>query len=170
MDQLFLDNPISSPIRSNSLPSTPLDERARRIASAAEPLEINFQKASITIDVSTQLYAHRVDNAYDESFRVLESLSKSVSSTNAHKDNENQRRVGFNLGNEGIFTSSKPNKFGTYSRSSTIESTKDNINTSALDNEIQTFDPMFQKVTKLFDEGGTKGMLLYNMVSFIYFR
>ena len=46
----------------------------------------------------------------------------------------------------------------------TIERNPENLNASKIEHDY-AFDPMFQKMTKAFDEGGAKGMLLYNMVS-----
>lgn len=47
----------------------------------------------------------------------------------------------------------------------TVEKNPENLNAAKLEHEY-SFDPMFQKMSKAFDEGGAKGMLLYNMVSF----
>lgn len=45
----------------------------------------------------------------------------------------------------------------------TIERNPENLNAVKLDHEY-AFDPMFHKLSKAFDEGGARGMLLYNMV------
>jgi hypothetical protein len=47
--------------------------------------------------------------------------------------------------------------------SETIERNLENINGAGMD-ETQSTDPMFQKMSKAFDEGGAKGMLMNNMV------
>lgn len=63
----------------------------------------------------------------------------------------------------------KPAKVGSKSASSrlglinTIERNVSNINNAATESDTLT-DPMFQKMSKAFDEGGAKGMLMTNLV------
>ena len=45
---------------------------------------------------------------------------------------------------------------------STLETNPDNLNLKDLDYQITT-DPLFQKTSASFDEGGAKGMLLNNL-------
>ena len=52
---------------------------------------------------------------------------------------------------------------------STIEKNVDNINQAVIE-KGQTVDPTFHKLSKAFDEGGAKGMLMNNMVSNVIVR
>jgi condensin complex subunit 2 len=47
----------------------------------------------------------------------------------------------------------------------TLEKNTSALNATRLENEYFV-DPMFQKMSKAFDEGGAKGMLMNNIVSF----
>jgi condensin complex subunit 2 len=51
---------------------------------------------------------------------------------------------------------------------STIEKNASLLNIVKLEHDY-AFDPSFQKLSKAFDEGGARGMLLYNMVSEEYY-
>ncbi len=119
---------------------------------------VNFQKASCTLDASVKIYSNRVDDTYSTSHRVLESLSRN--------NNEIDANI---LGEETVPHRVKPVKVGTKSSSTrlniaqTIEKNPEAINAVKLEHDY-AFDPMFHKISKAFDEGGSKGMLLYNMV------
>lgn len=113
-----------------------------------ESKTVNFQKASCTLDASVKIYSNRVDDTYASSHRILESLSRG----NTAEEVEPQAKV----------------KVGSKASSArlhltdTIERNPENLNVVKLEHDY-AFDPMFQKLSKAFDEGGAKGMLLYNM-------
>jgi hypothetical protein len=70
------------------------------------------------------------------------------------------------LPSEEVASKKKPGQRLQTSRlniTATVEKNPENLNAVKLDHEY-SFDPMFQKMSKAFDEGGAKGMLLYNMV------
>lgn len=70
------------------------------------------------------------------------------------------------LPSEQVASKKKPGQRLQTSRlniTATVEKNPENLNAVKLDHEY-SFDPMFQKMSKAFDEGGAKGMLLYNMV------
>jgi condensin complex subunit 2 len=46
----------------------------------------------------------------------------------------------------------------------TIEKNHESLNAVKVEHEY-SFDPLFQKLSNAFDDGGAKGMLLYNMVT-----
>ena len=117
-------------------------------------ISITYYQASCTLDASVKIYSNRVDDTYATSHRILESLSR-----------------GGNHGDEsGDPFDEKPKaKVGSKASSSrlnatdTIERNPSALNAVKLENDY-SFDPTFHKLSKAFDEGGAKGMLLYNMV------
>jgi hypothetical protein len=110
-----------------------------------------------------KIYAHRVDDTYNASHRILESLSRngnrsSYEDEEEGEDDGNKENDGENK--EGTKTKTRRPKQATECQ--TIEKNPTALNALKLENEY-TFDPLFQKISKAFDEGGAKGMLLYNM-------
>ena len=51
----------------------------------------------------------------------------------------------------------------------TIETKIESLNAARIENEYFV-DPMFHKMSKAFDEGGAKGMLMSNIVSISHFQ
>jgi condensin complex subunit 2 len=122
---------------------------------------VNFQKASCTIDASVKIYSHRVDDTWTSSMRVLENLSR-----NAHDESDEEEEEN----NDGDINKEKVSaKVGSKAASRrldvsrTIEKNVANINSAQIEHQC-TVDPMFHKMSKAFDEGGAKGMLMANLV------
>lgn len=119
-------------------------------------------QASCTLDASVKIYSNRVDDTYTSSHRILESLSRNGTSNNpADADEDNDVEEGDNT--EG------PRKRGTKTSTrlniaTTIERNVSALNAVKLENDVAV-DPMFHKISKAFDEGGAKGMLMNNLVS-----
>ena len=113
---------------------------------------INFQKASCTLDASVKIYSNRVDDTHASSHRILESLSR----TYTNDDGEGNQRGAARVGSKNA--SSKLNI------AETIETNVDNLNAVKVESQ-QATDPMFHKMSKAFDAGGAKGMLMANLVS-----
>ncbi len=127
-------------------------------ADSSKQRGVNFQKASCTLDASVKIYANRVDDTYSHSHRVLESFSR----TDGHKGNNSDDEED---------TTGKPRRaarVGANKASSrlnigdTIEKNLDNINAKEAEHDVQ-LDPMFHTISKLFDKGGTEGMLMHNL-------
>lgn len=117
---------------------------------------VNFQKASCTLDASVKIYANRVDDTYATSHRILESLSRNGTIDDNGDENEDGSKVKAKVGSKASSTR--------LNIAQTIEKNPEALNAVKLENDY-AFDPMFHKLSKAFDEGGAKGMLLYNMVS-----
>lgn len=111
---------------------------------------VNFQKASCTLDASVKIYSHRVDDTHASSHRILESLSRN----GTQDDNE-----GAEPGSAKVGTKSSSNR---HNIADTIERDLEKINSVVVE-KVQTADPMFHKMSKAFDEGGAKGMLMVNL-------
>jgi condensin complex subunit 2 len=111
---------------------------------------VNFQKASCTLDASVKIYSHRVDDTYASSHRILESLSRNGAGDGEDGTGERAAaRVG---------TKAASNRLNI---AETIERNAENLNATT-ESEHAT-DPMFHKMSKAFDEGGARGMLMNNL-------
>jgi condensin complex subunit 2 len=115
---------------------------------------VNFQKASCTLDASVKIYSHRVDDTHASSHRILESLSRNgnFDDIDDETDADGNRRAA------KVGSKSQSNRLNI---AETIERNVDNINSKV--EKQQAVDPMFHKLSKAFDEGGAKGMLMTNM-------
>jgi condensin complex subunit 2 len=112
---------------------------------------VNFQKASCTLDASVKIYAHRVDDTWTSSYRILENLSRNGTGDDENPEDKGPARVGSKAisSRNGL--------------TSTLESNKEALN-AKVDSDYNA-DPMFHKMSQAFDEGGAKGMLMNNLVS-----
>ncbi|CAM9416184.1 unnamed protein product [Chrysoparadoxa australica] len=111
--------------------------------------KVNFQKASCTLDASIKIYSYRVDETVASTYRVLENLSRSDAG-DGHPDEEKHAK----LGSKDVSA-----KIGC---GDTLEKNLKSINMGNLDKEFDV-DPLFHKMSKTFDEAGSKGMLLNNL-------
>jgi condensin complex subunit 2 len=121
---------------------------------------VNFQKASCTLDASVKIYSNRVDDTYTSSHRILESLSRNGTAQEAEEEEEEE-------GAEGAPRKAKVGSSKSSTRlniANTIERNPLLLNAVKLEND-HAVDPMFHKISKAFDEGGAKGMLMNNLVS-----
>lgn len=112
------------------------------------------------MDASIKIYAHRVDDTYATSHRILESLSR---------NNNGSGEDGQELNSDGTRRVARVGSKAASSRlniSDTIERNVDHINASKVENDAFV-DPMFHKMSQAFDEGGAKGMLMANLVTFL---
>lgn len=134
---------------------------------------VNFQKASCTIDASIKIYSNRVDDTWNTSYRILENLNRNDNNDDSNSkrfyegddDNDNDDNGNENGQNtQNVKKTRKSTK--SKSASSTIEKNIQNINLSPSDmaGASPHADPMFHKMSQVFDEGGAKGMLLTNLV------
>lgn len=116
-----------------------------------EESSINFQKASCTLDASVKIYSNRVDDTYSSSHRILECLSRN----GKMEDDDGKPQAGkAKVGSKS--SSSRLNITETIERNPAL------LNAVKLENDYSV-DPMFHKMSKAFDEGGAKGMLMNNL-------
>lgn len=133
-----------------------------RVLIRDDSREVNFQKASCTLDASVKIYSHRVDDTYNASHRILESLSRGNGNF-AASNNDEAATDEAKEGEEGeAINKPKSRVRNPAKHCETIEKNPSSLNMAKVEHEY-SFDPLFQKMTKAFDEGGAKGMLLYNM-------
>lgn len=137
---------------------------------------VNFQKASCTIDASIKIYSNRVDDTWNTSYRILENLNRNDNGSSRinndmYDDGDNDDDDVNNNGEQNNQAIKKSRKTKSKTISSTIEKNLQNINLSSSDmaGASPSADPMFHKMSQVFDEGGAKGMLLTNLVEFLFY-
>eukprot|EP00741_Cyanophora_paradoxa_P022380 tig00021462_g21606.t1 len=117
--------------------------------------EVNFQKASCTLDATVKIYSCRVDSVHNEAFKVLSSLSLAKNPDQAGREKED--------GGEGEDaeggSSGASHKRSATRPEDTLESGEDALRGGERDSAFAV-DPLFRKMAASFDEGGAKGMLL----------
>lgn len=102
---------------------------------------LNFQRASCTLDASVMIYSKRVDSVHKDTFKVLGGLSNTE------------------LGQEESGVKSKSSSAGRRAGGATLEKKPESISVTRLEQEFDV-DPLFQKTSASFDEGGARGLLL----------
>lgn len=98
-----------------------------------------------------------MDDTYSSSHRILESLSRNGNTKDTDGGDEEP-----SLGKAKVGSKASSNRLNI---AETIERNVDNLNAVKLENDY-TVDPLFHKLSKAFDDGGAKGMLMNNMVSY----
>jgi condensin complex subunit 2 len=114
--------------------------------------KVNFQKASCTLDASIKIYSYRVDETAASTYRVLENLSRTDLDSAGGEG-------GGKVAHSKVGTKEASSKLGV---ADTLEKNLANINLSNVDRAFSV-DPLFHKMSKTFDEAGSKGMLLNNL-------
>lgn len=124
-----------------------------------EDNQTNFQKASCTLEAGVKIYASRVDSFHSETFKMLGGMNK-VSSTGEEED----ARQGLGDGAEGSQLPEDADATKTKKRRATVNTLElpEAHSLKQLD-ETLVVDPLFQKTSAMFDEGGASGLLLTNL-------
>lgn len=118
---------------------------------------MNFQRASCTLEASVKIYSCRVDSVHSETYKMLGGLNR----TDGGKSKEGGDNDGDGEGDADGEVEGATKKRATTSRrgQSTLEQKPGALNMKKLDLECQV-DPLFQKTSAAFDEGGAKGLLM----------
>ncbi|OLY84290.1 Condensin complex subunit 2 [Smittium mucronatum] len=112
---------------------------------------INFQKASCTLDGCVKIYSSRVDSVATETGKLLTGLAEAPSkSSNSDGDDDEDK------------TSGRKTKKRGNSSTNTLVSDMSSITLKKFDLELSV-DPLFKKASADFDEGGSNGLLLKNL-------
>eukprot|EP00536_Pseudo-nitzschia_multiseries_P015042 jgi/Psemu1/320778/estExt_fgenesh1_pm.C_8120001 len=129
---------------------------------------VNFTKASCTLDASVKIYSYRVDDVHLTSYKVLANLNRTDTNAGSN-DKKKTSGTGFDgsnnegRGGDGSASSPRPARSrGNSNAVDTLEQNAANINIHKLDAAFD-IDPLFHKMSKTFDEGGAKGLLLANL-------
>ena len=100
--------------------------------------ELNFQRASCTLDASVKIYSYRVDDTWTSSYRVLESLNRTNQPGGATEGDSDSEESG----------SAKRKTTARGKRAtggSTLENNRTNLTMKQFDLEFDV-DPLFHKV------------------------
>jgi hypothetical protein len=127
---------------------------------------MNFQRASCTLDASIQIYSSRVDAVYKETFQVLGGLSHSQNRPKSDDGDEDEGNDSGDPGNgDGTQEKEKKQRKKRTGLSTLETKIEQNLN---LKKREQTFevDPLFQKTSAGFDEGGARSLLLNTLSVF----
>ncbi|QDZ21283.1 subunit 2 of condensin complex [Chloropicon primus] len=119
--------------------------------------DLNFQKASCTLDAGVKIYSSRVDSIHTDAFKVLGGLHRTSN------DQEEDHGVGHGAdGGPGEKKSRRARKQVDVDPSATLEQNQEALNVKKFDLSF-TVDPLFHQTSMKFDEGGAKGLLLNHL-------
>lgn len=139
--------------------------------SKDEDGQTNFQKSSCTLDAGVKIYASRVDSFHNETFKMLGGMNKV--SQGESEGGEGGAEGGGNKGDggegsqleggeeEGEEGGGRGAKKRATRSVATLEAPESH--TVKTLEEAAVVDPLFQKTSALFDEGGASGLLLNNL-------
>lgn len=140
--------------RKVSFEDTPLTNNATQSQQPSHPSGTDFQLAGVTLDAGVKIYCSRVDSVHVNAFKVLGGLSQA-----------NPRVADGDGGNPSDDVSADPQSTRTRSGHpgrATLESNLQTITSQKLETDL-VVDPLFQKMSAAFDEGGASGMLINNL-------
>ncbi|XP_062212521.1 condensin complex subunit 2-like isoform X2 [Phragmites australis] len=132
-----------------------IDHLSEIIQAGEEDDETNFQKASCTLEAGVKIYSLRVDSVHSEAYKVLGGINRAGRGEDADLEEGGNAEAA----QEDI---SKKDADRRISPASTLESSFEALNVKKFDVAF-TVDPLYHQTTAQFDEGGAKGLLLYNL-------
>ncbi|KAI5965951.1 BRN1 [Candida pseudojiufengensis] len=117
--------------------------------------QINFQKASATLDGCVKIYSSRIDSAATDTGKLLSGLAAKPSDREELPEGENALNMSDNEDNED--EGKKKRKSNRVVETTLVDF--ESIRIKKLDQEL-AIDPLFKKALAEFDEGGAKSLLL----------
>ena len=132
--------------------------------SKDEDGQTNFQKSSCTLDAGVKIYASRVDSFHSETFKMLGGMNK-VSQQEEVEGDESEGHKGDGAEGSQAVDGEEGDENARKKRATRAVATleaPESHSTKALE-EAVVVDPLFQKTSALFDEGGASGLLLNNL-------
>lgn len=118
----------------------------------------NFQLAGVTLDAGVKIYCSRVDSVHSNAFKVLGGLSRNTGHDGREEPGSDAEGHDVDEAQDGKRKRRGVRRAG----GATLERNMDNISARKLETDLAV-DPLFQKMSAAFDEGGAKGMLLNNL-------
>lgn len=122
--------------------------------------DINFQRASATLDGCVKIYSSRVESVATETGKLLSGLAKKRNEQGDEDDVDDEDQQDPENGDENLNEAGEGKRARKINR--VMESTLvlfDTIRIKKLDQEL-AIDPLFKKALAEFDEGGAKSLLL----------
>ncbi|AET40974.1 condensin subunit BRN1 Ecym_7124 [Eremothecium cymbalariae DBVPG len=130
---------------------------------------INFQKASATLDGCIKIYSSRVDSVASETGKLLSGLAQrrnkdsNGDNSNGEKDEVDKDEIeidpvtGMLISKDNVNEAKKRRNYNRVLETTLVQF--DTIKIKELDQEL-TIDPLFKKALADFDEGGAKSLLV----------
>ena len=129
--------------------------------SKDEDGQTNFQKSSCTLDAGVKIYASRVDSFHNETFKMLGGMNKVSQTEEEETGGEGAKGDGEGLDGDDAAAADAKKKTRATRAVATLEPPE--THTLRAVDEAVAVDPLFQKTSALFDEGGASGLLLNNL-------
>lgn len=129
----------------------------KSLTSLGTEEEMNFHRAGVTLDAGVKIYCSRVDSVHTNAFKVLGGLCRTDGSQESFDAEDNEADDGHS-GDENAHRKGRGKRTGRV----TLETNLGNITSQKVETDLAV-DPLFQKMSAAFDEGGAKGMLLNNL-------
>jgi len=120
--------------------------------------DVNFTKASCTLDASIKIYSYRVDDVHLSSYKVLANMNRTTSSSSKNKNNDDDP----SKSSSSKHSKDSSNNSALLQGGEHTLSPPSTLNINGLDLTYDV-DPLFHKMSKSFDEGGARGLLLNNL-------
>eukprot|EP00762_Andalucia_godoyi_P001315 ANDGO_04787.mRNA.1 Condensin complex subunit 2 len=129
----------------------------------------DFNIASATLDASVKIYSHRVDSVHNQTCKLLSGLSRSKSGYDENGEdesdddaNEKSKPGASHSDDEEGGESQRPKKRAKMSFTDTLEESFGALNLKKVESSFDV-DPLFARMSKMFDAAGAHGMLLVNL-------
>ena len=119
----------------------------------------NFQRASCTLEAGIKIYSYRVDSVYTETFKLMGGLNRS--SKRDGQGEEQDEEAGATEDGPSVQKKEKT-KRAAAAGMAFLESNPANLSLKKLEVAFDV-DPLFHRTSAKFDEGGAKGLLLFNL-------
>ena len=164
MDQMLLQNDGSSSGDGGRDDAAVVDARSGKEGGDNN----NFTKASCTLDASVKIYSYRVDDVHLSSYKVLANMNRTQTTAvnDGHDDDDDDDHDDDHTRKQRKQRNSKHSKLqhgeNTLCMHPTTASSI-NLRTALEDRRYDAVDPLFHKMSRAFDEGGARGLLLNNL-------
>ena len=126
----------------------------------------DFQRASCTLEAGTKIYEYRVDSVYNETYKLKGSLGRQgkadVEDEDADGEGEGEGGEGETERAPGEKKKEKAKKRTAATGTAFLESNPESLCVKKLELAFDV-DPLFERTSAKFDEGGAKGLLLHNL-------
>ena len=127
----------------------------------------DFQRASCTLEAGTKIYEYRVDSVYNEAYKLKGSLGRQGKADVEEEDDGEGEGEGGEGETERAPGEKKKEKEKAKRRAAAagtafLEANPESLCVKKLELAFDV-DPLFERTSAKFDEGGAKGLLLHNL-------
>jgi len=125
----------------------------------------DFQRASCTLEAGAKIYEYRVDSVFNETYKLKASLGrqgKGDVEDDAEEEGEGEAGEGETERAPGEKKKEKAKKRAAAAGTAFLEANPESLCIKKLELAFDV-DPLFERTSAKFDEGGAKGLLLHNL-------